>query len=239
MLETEHKITIARTIPRYIPDPVDVTASLRVAQNTSDRIAYDDAQWGKIAEIVEREGLAARERLEAKRVLLEKMIVALKPRLDETEKEARAKEKNRVRRYQEIAAAAAVLRRPNLARVMGNDLEWKRLSDREHRLENFASTLDYIHRVAEKRMASPRYSEDKWRNLLFKRLGQFWEEDLELEWKDGDNTRMTQFIAAACGGVCDCTLSTIGSGLRNQRKADLKWAAKVTIKGVKILSKDK
>ena len=30
---------------------------------------------------------------------------------------------------------------------------------------------------------------------------------------------MTQFIAAACGGVYDCTLSTIGSGLRNQRKA--------------------
>ena len=144
---------------------------------------YTETQWPKIAEIVERKGVAARQRLEAKRAVLENLIAALKPRLDEPEKEARAKEKNRARRYQEIAAAAAVLRRPNLARVMGNDLEWKRLADREHRLENFTSTLDHIHRVAEKRMTSPRYSEDKWRNLLFERLGHFWEEDLELDWR--------------------------------------------------------
>src|SRR5580693_4892311 len=195
---------------------------------------YDDAQWREIAAIVERAGgAAARERLEAQRVSLEKLIVVQKRRFDEPENEAHAK--NRALRYQRIEAASAdlkaALRDFNLARSMGNDLEWKRLADtqeREQRLVNFRSTLDHIHRVAEKRMTPRRRVMNKGRDLLFKRLARFWEEDLGLPWARSDKSRMMAFIAAACGSVYEIKGKnprlTIRNALRNGKLADLKWA---------------
>ena len=70
----------------------------------------------------------------------------------------------------------------------------------------------------------------------FKRVGQFWEEDLELKWTRSESP-MTRFIAAACCNVCKVTSSAVSQVLLGGLKRDLKW--ELTIDGVKIAGKDK
>ena len=215
----------------------------------SDGFHYTKDQWGEIAKHVEAAGgEKARERLEAKRGYLEKSIVIWKQRLDKTENEASAKDlqaKTLARRYQQIAAASAKLKEAlhglNLTRIMGSDLVWRRVGDTPDKLANFRLTLDHVHRVAAQRMKPPRKTKDKARNEFLKRLALFWWEewDLDLPWMPGKSS-MTAFIVAACSGVYAIpgknAQTTVSNAVRSRLSNDERWAARITIGGVKILT---
>ena len=194
---------------------------------SEDTFHYDEAQWGEIADIVKRAGgVAARERLDAQRVKLERWAGAMKRKTEDVPRRLRYR-RSRSRAERKLKSAL-------------DELEWWFFADAEESWANFTSTLDHIHRVAEKRMTGPRYSEDTRRNLFFERLGLFWARDLGLDWAHGYSSAMVQFIAAACGGVYDFghnkPLSTISGYLRTEDRENPGWLHKVL--GVKITPAD-
>jgi hypothetical protein len=181
-LETELKVA---TRPTNIPDPVDGAA-------LSTQFTYDEAQWRKMAKIVERagkdDGVAdALEKLEAKRVYLERRFGAL-PRPDA---EAAAAESRRCS-YERVEARAAELR------AALDDLEWWFFTDSEDTWTNFTSTLDHIHGMAARRARRTYFRKNIGRDVYFDQLGIFWLRKLGLPWKPSPDSRMTKFIEAAC-----------------------------------------
>jgi hypothetical protein len=204
---------------------------------------YNKDQWDKIVEIVERAGgVGKRETLEAKRVTLEKLIVVWKRSFDTTENKAREKDlqaKALARRQKQIAPESAKLNAvlSNLKKFMLDDpvLEpvAKKLEPVAKELAKISSTLD----LEQQRRGRGR-PENKHRKLLFKRVGEFWKEDLGLEWTPSESP-MTRFIAAACCNVCKTTSSAVSQALIGGLKSDLEWVAKVMIGGVKIIGEDK
>jgi hypothetical protein len=193
----------------------------------------DGDQWREMVEIVKREGgQAAVDKLVAKRATFENRIKSWKRGFDK-KRLARDKASN----CKKIKAASANLRAvlSKLTTLMRDDPVWEPLAEK---LTKIVLTLDHIDRVAEQRGRRRGRPENKDRDILFKLVGQFWDEDLGLPWTRSESP-MTRFISAACRHACDATSSAISQALIGGRRGDLEWAARVTIGGVNIVGEDK
>jgi hypothetical protein len=183
---------------------------------------YDDAQWAKIAGIVERAGVVgALEKLNNHRSDFEERVAQYKDRIERWTGVGYDGVDLRPR-YKKIAKASADLKAAVSEVNFFEDSEWWGwLTDAQQEwVENFKWTLDYVHRTARGR-ARMTVNGTKQRDSFISYLALFWELDLGLTRHRTGNSRMGGFIEAACNGVCDLgkkPRATITNALQGDEK---------------------